>query len=404
MSTASSARANLLLLSRPAAALRLILAGLLLVGGRGMGLGQAAPSLFWWVAVGYLAVAVGLAVWPARAASPLSLAVVAACADALFFGLFLVASGGFASGLPTLLFVQTVVAAFEAPPRFALFHAAMAVVVLLGENLWRLWRGAGGVDPFFVGLAGAALFVAAFLAQQLGERLRRSEAARAAQEALLARHERLAALGLLLAGVAHEVRNPLAGIAQALDLLADATDEVERQALVALAQRNAARIAQMVDEVLVLGRQNPPQPQAVALRGWFAAWRAELPAPDAERVALTEGPEVTAWVDPSHWRTIVENLVLNAFAFASEQPGAVAIAVAEAGERVAVTVADDGPGVAAEVEDRLFEPFVSARPEGTGLGLYLVHELVRANGGEVRYKRAPAGGAAFTVFLPRPPR
>ncbi len=465
-----------------------------------MGLGQTAPPLFFGAAVSYLAMAVALTVWPERPASAPMRWVVAAVGEALFYTLFLASSNGFASGLPTLVFLQVVFAAFEVSLRFALFHAALAALVLLIENLWRLWAGAGASDPFFVGATGAGLLLAAGLAQQLGERLRRLEEARITQESLLAwqrtvndrivqeladgvlwidnaqriryasprvvawlghdptgallaeaipvaiapgqerwwqssrqlwrlkggtcdadgmwllfltdfagvqrtfRQERLAALGLLLAGVAHEIRNPLAGVAQALDLLRDAESSAERQALIALAERNVVRIAQMVDEVLLLGRQHPPQPQPLALVSWLAEWLAELPAEEQKRIALlTAAGEHSsiAWVDPNHWRIIVENLVRNALAFASTQPGAVTIAVVRTDERILVTVSDDGPGVAPEVEARLFEPFVSHRPNGTGLGLYLAHELARANGGELRYQRAANGGALFTVWLPQ---
>ena len=218
------------------------------------------------------------------------------------------------------------------------------------------------------------------------------------------RQERLAALGLLLAGVAHEIRNPLAGVAQALDLLRDAESSTEREALIALADRNVARIAQMVNEVLLLGRQHPPRPQPLSLDSWLAAWLAELPAEEQKRIALLAASgerSSVAWVDPDHWRIIFENLVSNALAFASSQPEAVTIAVVETDGRIAVTVSDDGPGVAPEIEAHLFEPFVSQRSNGTGLGLYLAHELARANGGELRYQRATNGGAAFTVWLPQ---
>jgi len=499
MTTAGSVHADSLR-HRPAAALRLVFAGLLVAAGPGMGLGQTAPPLFFGAAVSYLTLAVALAVWPERPASAPVRWVVAAVGDALFYALFLASSNGFASGLPTLVFLQVVVAAFEVALRFALFHAALAALALLAENLWRLWVGAGASDPFFVGATGAGLLLAAGLAQRVGERLRRAEGTRAAQEALLAwqrtvndrivqeladgvlwiddqeriryasprvvawlghdptgallseaisvaiapgqerwwqsgrqlwrlkggardadgmwlllltdfagvqrtfRQERLAALGLLLAGVAHEIRNPLAGVAQALDLLRDAESSTEREALIALADRNVARIAQMVNEVLLLGRQHPPRPQPLSLDSWLAAWLAELPAEEQKRIALLAASgerSSVAWVDPDHWRIIFENLVSNALAFASSRPEAVTIAVVETDGRIAVTVSDDGPGVAPEIEAHLFEPFVSQRSNGTGLGLYLAHELARANGGELRYQRATNGGAAFTVWLPQ---
>ncbi|HNQ48932.1 MAG TPA: ATP-binding protein [Hydrogenophilus thermoluteolus] len=487
-------------LKRASDALRLVIAGLLLVGGPTMGLGREAPSLFFFTAACYLAVAVALTVWPSATLVAAHKAVAAAVVDALAFAALLATSGGFASGLPTLLFVLVVVAALEAVPKIALFHAAVAALALLGENLWRLWQGWAATDPFLVGAAGGALFVAAWLAQRLGTRLRQTEAAHQAQQALLAwqrtvndrivqeladgvlwvdaqgvvryasprvvawlgedpsdkpltevlpepihpgeerwwrqngrlwrlkggmpdrngvwllflsdfagvqrafRQERLASLGLLLAGVAHEVRNPLAGVMQALDLLRDAATSSERGELVALAERNAARIVHLIDEVLLLGRQQPPNPEAVPLVAWLRRWCSELPKPEQTRVSVQGSDAIAAWVDVRHLQTIVDNLVRNALAFASAQPGAVQVTVSAANEQVCLTVADDGPGVADELAERLFEPFVSGRANGTGLGLYLVHELVRVNGGEVRCRRGPKGGAVFTVLLPQAAR
>lgn len=501
MNTADSDRAEPTptggVVARAGDALRLVVAGLLLVGGPGMGLGQEAPRLFFVSALGYLTGAVFLAVVPGRlrAFAPYR-SVAVALLDAAAFLLFLATSGGFASGLPTLLFVLVFASALEAEPRLALFHAALAALVLLGENLWRFWRTTLAVDPFFVGAAGAGLFVAAWLAYHLGARLRRAERAQEAQQALIAwqrtvndrivqeladgvlwidsdgvvryasprvvawlgedpsgqplsavidepiapgeerwrrhggvlwrlkggmrdrdgvwllfltdfaavqrtfRQEQLAALGLLVSGVAHEVRNPLAGVVQALDLLRDAVSEAERAELIAVALRNAARITHLIDDVLLFGRPHPPQPRAVALKGWLEAWAEELPLSERKRLAVVGSAAATAWVDPEHLRTVVENLVRNALAFASLAEGAVEVRVGEEGEQVTVEVADDGPGVAEGVVARLFEPFVSERPNGTGLGLYLVHELVRANGGEVHYRRSNRGGASFIVQLP----
>ncbi|MCX7945766.1 MAG: ATP-binding protein [Hydrogenophilus sp.] len=217
--------------------------------------------------------------------------------------------------------------------------------------------------------------------------------------AAAARHfqrERLAALGLLVAGVAHELRNPLAGIAQALDLLRDASEE-ERAEWLGVAERNVARIGRLIEEVLALGRLRPPEPRGVALREWLREWRARLPPAEARRVAV-EGDEGEAWVDPDHLERVVENLVKNGLAFASQREGAVRVTVvSEGAEWCALQVTDDGPGVAPEVERALFSPFVSGRTGGIGLGLFLVQELVRLNGGEVYYQRGEEGGAVFTV-------
>ena len=104
------------------------------------------------------------------------------------------------------------------------------------------------------------------------------------------------------------------------------------------------------------------------------------------------------WADPLHLRHILDNLLDNAAHFASRRAGAIRVCARAEGERVRLEVCDDGPGPAPQVRERLFEPFVSSRAGGTGLGLYVARTLARANQGEVEWVDA----GCFRVWLPRP--
>ncbi len=487
------------MLHRAADALRLVVAGVLLVGGPNMGLGQDAPNVFLLAAAAYLALGVVLAVWtPLKQLHRQTRYVLAATTDVTALTLMMYASGGFASGLAVFLLLTVATLALEADRRLAAFAAALAATALLGENLWRLWLGHKAADPFFVGLTGGGAFAAALGAQWLGERLRRSQQALAQQQALTRwqaqlndriakalgdgvlwvdadgvvryasaqavqllggdptgqpvtqavageiapgqerwcrgtgtvlrlrastaeadgswlliltdfaaaerefQQRRLAALGMVVAGVAHELRNPLAGIAQALDLLRDAESVEERGEWLAVAERNIARISALVEDVLVLGRRKAPQPQAIALATWWPRFVAEFSERDRQRIEAHIEADAIAWADPENFRAAIDNVLSNALAFASQRPGAIRVEafVPAASAQVIVRIRDDGPGVAPEIEAHLFSPFVSKRPGGTGLGLYLVQQLAQANGGAVRYWRGEPAGAVFELAWP----
>ena len=98
---------------------------------------------------------------------------------------------------------------------------------------------------------------------------------------------------------------------------------------------------------------------------------------------------------------MILNLVVNAFQ-AMQDTGTLRISTKVVGTRVAVHVEDDGPGIEPEVQGRLFDPFFTTKPvgQGTGLGLYISYEIVRAHGGEIRVESEPGRGTHFTVMLP----
>lgn len=232
------------------------------------------------------------------------------------------------------------------------------------------------------------------------------EDGRAAQARL--HQERLAAMGRVSAGVAHEIRNPLAAIAQANALLLEDALDGPQARLAGIVADNVRRLRRIVDDVLevVPGAAEPTTPAdaAAVVAAAAAEWarttgvaiggrlRLDLP-----RTALPVG------FDAEHLRRVLVNLLDNAQRHASQGPGAIGVRVAPRDAASALLLVDsDGPPIDPEVEQHLFEPFFSTRSRGTGLGLYICRELCQRHGASIEYRhRADAGRNLFLVVMPR---
>jgi signal transduction histidine kinase len=219
----------------------------------------------------------------------------------------------------------------------------------------------------------------------------------------LTRQRQLAAMGRMAAGVAHELRNPLSGIAMHLRLLAEETDSPERLDLL---QREIQRMDLVIQELLSLATDNdetpmPLQTAPIDLGQVLASVVALLQGKaDHAGVALDirpveDLPLVAA--DANGVRQIVMNLLINAIE-ASGEGGRVALTCHPIQDGVRCEISDTGPGVSAEAGD-IFEPFVSTRPKGAGLGLYISRKIIIAHGGQIGYRNEASGGT-FWFELP----
>lgn len=203
------------------------------------------------------------------------------------------------------------------------------------------------------------------------------ETQRAAQQV------KLAALGRLTASIAHEIRNPLAAISQAAELSVEETRSEVLNRLNRIIQDNAARIEQLVRDVLSLGRRSERQPEKILLNEFLENFLADSEFGLGENRHLVEFDiphDATILFDRLHLNQIFWNLISNAQRYCSGKPGAILIwANPLASEKILIHIVDDGPGISPENAEKVFEPFFTTHAKGTGLGMYISKELAEAN-------------------------
>jgi two-component system sensor histidine kinase PilS (NtrC family) len=224
---------------------------------------------------------------------------------------------------------------------------------------------------------------------------------------------KLASLGRLSASIAHEIRNPVGAMSHAAQLLAEspALGDDERR-LTEIVITNGRRVSAIIDSVMSLSRREASQPRTLALPEWLQQFAAEYRrshelADEALQVQCLRDP-LDVRMDPVHLHQVLWNLCDNAVRYASRHAGVIAVELV-AGRiptsgRPYLEVADRGPGVAATVAERLFEPFVTGSRGGTGLGLYLARELCESNGATLRYVPREGGGSLFRIVFVDPER
>ena len=225
-----------------------------------------------------------------------------------------------------------------------------------------------------------------------------TEAVRDHQERLV-QQEKLAVIGRLAAGVAHEINNPLAvimGYARLLRKRAEGTARDDLQVI----EDETLRAKLIVDGLLDLSRPVVVHPEPVDLRALSDEVLSRLAGTRAlEQVEARVSGQGSAAGDPQKLHQVLVNLVKNA-AEAAGPGGRVEIAVEGAPGRVRLSVSDSGPGLSDEVRAHLFEPFFSRKDGGTGLGLAVSKGIVEAHRGTLEAESLAAGGARFTVALP----
>ena len=232
-------------------------------------------------------------------------------------------------------------------------------------------------------------------------------------QSTLLQTEKMAALGQLVSGIAHELNNPLTSIQGYAQLLLSRRTSHDRTGDALRISQEAERAARIVKNLLLFSRETKPERRAVQLNEVIertVALRAyELKVQNIElELALDPGlPQTLA--DAAQLQQVVLNLIVNAeqaiVADRAEDPrnGRILIRTRRlAGDRLGMEVSDDGPGIAPEIAARIFDPFFTTKPPGvgTGLGLSIVYGIVQEHGGEVTLASQPGGGATLAVELP----
>ena len=245
------------------------------------------------------------------------------------------------------------------------------------------------------------------IARDITDEKRSAEELARQREALYQR-EKLAALGSLLAGVAHELNNPLSVVVARAVMLEEQGDPVTRATAVKI-RAAADRCARIVRTFLAMARQQRPERGRVAVNDVVAAAldiTAYAVRTSGIEVALDLAPVPPIHADADQLHQVVLNLIINAQHALQDHPGTRRIEVTTrhdaAFEAVRITVADSGPGIPAELRKRVFEPYFTTKPIGigTGVGLAVSLGIVEAHGGTLSVDCPPDGGAVFRIVLP----
>lgn len=219
-------------------------------------------------------------------------------------------------------------------------------------------------------------------------------------EALVARSERLSAMGKMAASLAHQIRTPLAAAMLYLSAARDAQDGSQTQ-LVTYGVERLHDLDKLVNDMLLFARGTAPA-ENVRIADIFAeVHRAVTPAKPPRCHLAIGGADVLHEIEANRVGvvTALTNLVCNAFE-AAPANGVVSLSAKVRRDRVEFTVADNGPGIPQSIVQRVFEPFFSTRSQGTGLGLAVVKTVTEAHGGSVNVGSGTGGGARVGIDLP----
>ncbi len=232
------------------------------------------------------------------------------------------------------------------------------------------------------------------------------------QREILHQSEKLAALGGLLAGVAHELNNPLSVVVGYSSMLEELSQDEGTRRRAQRVHAAAERCARIVKSFLAMARQRPPQFAAVDMNAVIEA-ALELAAyglrtADIEVLRSLDPSLPEVWGDADQLHQVLTNLIVNAQQALQERstgPRRILVRTRVRRGAVEVTVGDNGPGMPPEVRARIFEPFYSTKPTGvgTGVGLSLCHALVAAHGGHIEVFTSQGKGSRFKITLPTMP-
>ncbi len=220
----------------------------------------------------------------------------------------------------------------------------------------------------------------------------------------MSRAEHFATLGELAAGLAHEIRNPLAGIAGVIEIVSrDLPPNSAARSVIKDAKEEAIQINRILTDLLETARPKPPQFQVKDIAG-----TAEHAVMFARQQAITKRimiefnsgesvPPVDH--DPNQVNQVLLNLLLNAIQ-AMDKPGTIHVSLRRDEDKALITVADEGKGISPGNLDNIFRPFFTTKGHGTGLGLSLARRIVEAHGGSIRVRSEVGKGTQFEVRLP----
>lgn len=228
--------------------------------------------------------------------------------------------------------------------------------------------------------------------------------------------EKLAAIGMMSAGIAHDFRNPLTAISGSAQVLVnefsqEGSENLINYELADIILRESNRMIDTIADFLKFSRPELPNREWFSLRSCLAeviqVSKADPSWPLSASISVRFAESIDIWSDRKMMFTVLNHLIQNALAFCP--PGRELIEVDadeikgnDSSDTILITVSDNGPGVPAENMEKIFEPFFTSRADGTGLGLAIVRQIIEEHEGEITVDESPLGGARFNVYLPLP--
>jgi len=224
----------------------------------------------------------------------------------------------------------------------------------------------------------------------------------------LVQSEKLSALGRMVAAIAHDINNPLTAILGQVQLLLRVAEVAQpiRERLTIVADE-AFRAARIVENLLTFARHTPPARRPCSLVE-LIRWVLELSSRQLQQSGIEVVTELEScppvWLDENQIRQVLLNLVENAEQAMKDEPAprrlTVRLGRSEAEGRVRIEIGDTGPAIPADALPRIFDPFVTTKRSGTGLGLWVALAIVEQHGGQLSAENQSAGGAVFIITLP----
>ncbi len=218
---------------------------------------------------------------------------------------------------------------------------------------------------------------------------------------------KLASLGRLTASIAHEIRNPLAAINHAGQLLGETSDNEADKKLTSIINTQAKRLNGIVENVLQLSRQQRGTPEILNLYQWLLQFRKEFVASHnlhAYQLQIQIKPQtIEILFDSSQLHQVMWNLCSNAINHSHMDHSNIMIHIQGEIDKIMeqpyIDIIDNGPGIDEETQTHIFDPFFTTSDEGTGLGLYITKEVIESNRAKIRHIPPPAGGTCFRIYF-----
>lgn len=255
-------------------------------------------------------------------------------------------------------------------------------------------------------ITSIACFAVAFLSSLLAEQARRTRKELHAMSARVQRVEKMATVGEMGAGLAHEIKNPLASITGSIQLLLEEMPyDAGRDRLMRIILREADRLSALVGNFLLFARPPSGKSKPISLNQAIpeTVRLVEQDKRCRDRITIRQSGQKGVWVamDPDHFRQVLWNLLLNAVE-AIDGDGLIDIRVElSKPQYVSIEIMDSGCGIPEKNLNHIFDPFFTSKPDGTGLGLSIVHTILESHEGWLEVESKAGQGTTFTIKLNR---